>query len=65
MAVLEITESGYFILRRADYIQRNERSRISSDGDIILGKIDPQAYIDNADAKEIIAWINANLAPSP
>jgi hypothetical protein len=63
--MLTVQDDGLIIIRRADYLHRcgsreQHGFRLMTDGDI-LAQIQPEAYRDINDAKEIADWISVQL----
>jgi hypothetical protein len=62
---INIDDEGYIYISRCDYLYRDgecnkKDERRMGDG-CIIGRINPEAYKDIRDAKEIVNWIDTQL----
>jgi hypothetical protein len=63
--MIAMIRNGMVVIHRCDYLRRDgakdeDAARRMGDGDIVL-RINPEAYKDIADAREIIEWIRKRL----
>lgn len=64
--MISIDNEGYIYISRCDYLYRDGKcnkkdEKRMGDGDIVIGRINPEAYKDIKDAKEIIEYIRNKL----